>query len=286
MRTVEIAYRFEGGDAQPRPRPVDAEDARRRLEDGNRSFAALFADAKSSATERRVIRVDRRDLGLQGEGSIVPAQRPYAAIVGCADARVPIELVFNEGPNDLFVVRVAGNTLGDDVLGSLKYAVEHLGDSLKLIAVLGHSACGAVSAAVDVMLNPAGYLSVVSRPALRMLVDRLQVVVQVSARRLEAEFGPGVARHPAYREALIETAVVTNAALAAHTLQQELRRTGAIDVGVAYGVYVLAERLVWGPRVGSADVDGLAAPPVNAEGFVEFSHAVMRAERIARLMTE
>ena len=75
-------------------------------------------------------------------------------MLGCSDARVPIELIFNEGPNDLFVVRVAGNGLGGEVFGSLSYAVEHLGGSLKLVVVLGHSGCGAVSAAVDAVLNP------------------------------------------------------------------------------------------------------------------------------------
>ena len=59
-------------------------------------------------------------------------QRPFAAILGCSDARVPVELIFNEGPNDLFVIRVAGNGLGTEVLGSLKYAVENLGGSLSL----------------------------------------------------------------------------------------------------------------------------------------------------------
>ena len=116
-------------------------DAQRRLNDGNRAFADLFAHLDSRpAPSRRVIPIDARDLGLASGGTVAPAQRPYAAVLGCADARVPIELIFNEGPNDLFVVRVAGNTLGDDVRGSLKYALEHLGDSLKLIVVLGHSA--------------------------------------------------------------------------------------------------------------------------------------------------
>ena len=72
---------------------------------------------------------------------------------------MPIELIFNEGPNDLFVIRVAGNGLGTDVLGSLKYAVDNLSGSLKLIVVLGHSGCGALTAAVDVFLNPENYLS-------------------------------------------------------------------------------------------------------------------------------
>ena len=87
------------------------------------------------------------------------------AVLGCSDARVPIELIFKEGPNDLFVVRVAGNGLGSEVLGSLKYAVEHLGGSLRIIVVLGHSGCGAVSEAVDAFLEPPD-LPLVRRAAL------------------------------------------------------------------------------------------------------------------------
>ena len=126
-------------------------------------------------------------------------QAPFAAILGCADARVPVELIFNEGPNDLFVVRVAGNTLGDDVLGSLKYAVEHLRMSLKLIVVLGHSGCGAVTAAVDVFLNPANYLSLASAHSIRMLVDRLQVAVHVAALAIDQEFDGLVGGDPGLR---------------------------------------------------------------------------------------
>jgi carbonic anhydrase len=74
-------------------------------------------------------------------------QRPFAVVLGCADSRVSPELVFDQGLGDLFVIRVAGNVADDTVLGSIEYAVEHLGT--KLIMVLGHEKCGAVSAAVE-----------------------------------------------------------------------------------------------------------------------------------------
>lgn len=73
-------------------------------------------------------------------------QNPFAAILTCSDSRVPPEIVFDCGLGDLFVVRVAGNVLDDVVLGSIEYAAEHLGVSL--VMVLGHSHCGAVTAAV------------------------------------------------------------------------------------------------------------------------------------------
>jgi carbonic anhydrase len=285
MKRVEITYRYENADAAPaRERPESAEAARRRMDDGSYAFAALFASLDGKAgTARREIRVDPRDLGLLRDHVGSPEQRPYAAVLGCSDARVPIELIFNEGPNDLFVVRVAGNTLGEDVLGSLSYALDHLGESLKLVAVLGHSGCGAVTAAVDVFLNPTSYLAFASKHAVRRLIDRLQVIVQASAARIDAAFGPGVRSRPGYREALIEVAVVTNAAVSAHTIQREI--SGADGVQAAYGVYVLSDRMVWAPRGGSKHVLGLAISPTTAQDFVEFSDAVMGSNRIAGLLT-
>jgi len=285
MKAVEIIYRYEADAAYARSRPQDADAARRRLDDGNRAFAALLDDrGAASGTARHVIHVDQRDLGLFGAGQGVPEQRPYAAILGCSDARVPIELVFGEGPNDLFVVRVAGNVLGGDVLGSLRYAVEHLGRGLKLGVVLGHSGCGAVSAAVDVFLNPADYLPLASKHALRSLLDRLLAVVQASANRMATALGPEVTRLPGYRQALIEASVVANAALAAHTLQQEIGSSEPRGLRAVYGVYVIASREIWAPRCNSRAHAGLADPPRDLKEFVEFGDAVMRSDRIAALL--
>ena len=80
-----------------------------------------------SGVIQQILQVDPQDLGLVSGSAGVPKQRPFAAILGCSDARVPIELIFNEWPNDLFVVRVAGNGLGLEVIGSLRYAVDRLG---------------------------------------------------------------------------------------------------------------------------------------------------------------
>ena len=181
-------------------------------------------------------------------------------------------------------MRVAGNTLGDDVRGSLNYAIDHLGDSLKLIVVLGHSACGAVTAAVDVFLDPSGYLALASKHAIRGMVDSLLVVVEASARRMAAAFGPDIVRHRNYREALIEVAVVTNAALAAHAMQREIEARRASGLRAAYGVYVLTERSIWAPRHGTDEVTGIALPPDDASGFIEFGEAVLRSRRIAGLL--
>ena len=83
--------------------------------------------------------VSRRD-------EVAKGQHPFAVIVGCSDSRLSPEIVFDQGLGDLFVVRVAGNIVDDNALGSIEYAVEHLG--ARLIVVLGHEKCGAVAAAV------------------------------------------------------------------------------------------------------------------------------------------
>jgi carbonic anhydrase len=94
--------------------------------------------------------------------AVIGGQKPMAAILGCADSRVPPELVFDQGLGDLFVVRGAGEVADDTNLGSLEYAVANLG--VRLIVVLGHTDCGAVSAAVasaDAGDPPEGYVAAV-----------------------------------------------------------------------------------------------------------------------------
>jgi carbonic anhydrase len=98
MRTVEITYRYGEPDSPTRSRPVDADAARHRLDEGSQAFAALLDGlADDSGTASRIIQIDPRDLGLEPGNNIGPRQRPFAAVLGCSDARVPIELIFNEG---------------------------------------------------------------------------------------------------------------------------------------------------------------------------------------------
>jgi len=286
VKIVEITYRYGGSKRATRARPTDAEAARERLDQGSRTIAGLLeTPLEDRGTIRRIIPVDPRDLGVESGQERAPEQHPYAAVLGCSDARVPIELIFNEGPNDLFVVRVAGNGLGGEVLGSLSYAVDHLGGSLKLIVVLGHSGCGAVSAAVDVVLNPQSYLVLAEKHALRGILDRLLVVVHASAKRVAAVYGSDVTRRPGYRAALIEAAVVLNAALAAYTVQQQLG-TQRQDLRAVYGVYLLSKRQVWAPRHGSPECAGLAYPPADDAGFGDFGDRVVQSERIAALLAK
>jgi carbonic anhydrase len=119
---------------------------------GEQPPAGLSADealSKLMAGNQRYVKHKalHPDESLARRKELVGGQNPFAVILGCADSRVPPELLFDEGLGDLFVIRVAGNIVDDAVLGSVEYSIEHLGT--KLIVVLGHEKCGAVSAAVE-----------------------------------------------------------------------------------------------------------------------------------------
>lgn len=116
------------------PNSIPPAQALDRLMQGNARYAANTSSNKDYSA---------------GRAARVSAQYPIAAIVGCADSRVAPELAFDQGPGDLFVVRVAGNFVNDDILASLEYGVEFLG--VPLIMVLGHTQCGAVGATVKVL---------------------------------------------------------------------------------------------------------------------------------------
>ncbi|MBR0851300.1 hypothetical protein JQ543_26380 [Bradyrhizobium diazoefficiens] len=284
MTSIDIIHRYSTDATAGRPVPADSSAALLRLQQGNKSFARLLDHDGNTQGVQQIIPVDLHDLGFAAGSDNVPKQRPFAAILGCSDARVPIELVFNEGPNDLFVIRVAGNGLGGEVLGSLKYAVENLGGSLRLIVALGHSGCGALTTAVDVFLNPVDYLPLATKHSLRGILDRTLLVVQTSAKKLLAAFGPDVVHKAGYRKALIETSIVTNAALAAYSIQEELRSNEVTGIRAAYGVYLLETREIWAPRVGDPDDGGLAVVPRDLAGFVDLGEAIVRSHRVASLL--
>jgi carbonic anhydrase len=158
--------------------------------------------------------------------------------------------------------------------------VEHLGGTLKLIVVLGHSGCGALTTAVEMFLNPGDYLTLATKHSLRNILDRTLLVVQASANKLLSAFGPDVVRHAGYRQALIEASIVTNAALAAYSIQQEFESIERTDMRAVYGVYLLETREVWAPRLGDAKGIGLAAAPHDLAGFTDLGNAVVQSDRI------
>ena len=119
--------------AHPEQPAVAPAEAIAKLKEGNGRYASGKLQHPGQMTERRV--------------ELTKDQHPFAVIVSCSDSRVPPEIVFDQGLGDLFVVRVAGNVIDDHGLGSIEYAVDHLG--ARLIVVLGHQSCGAVKAAKE-----------------------------------------------------------------------------------------------------------------------------------------
>lgn len=124
--------------AESTRRTVRKDDALARLREGNARYVKGRLKHPDSAPKRRT--------------EIAGTQKPFAVILGCADSRVPPELVFDQGLGDLFVVRTAGQAIGDIELASIEYAVEHLG--ARFILVLGHERCGAVKATVETLHPP------------------------------------------------------------------------------------------------------------------------------------
>src|SRR6266704_902775 len=111
---------------------MPADTALAKLKEGNLRFATSeVSQSKPTAARRK---------------ETVQGQHPFAIIVGCADSRTPPELIFDQNLGDLFVIRTAGNLVDDHALGSIEYGVEHLG--ARLVVVLGHQRCGAVTAAL------------------------------------------------------------------------------------------------------------------------------------------
>jgi len=98
---------------------------------------------------------------------------------------------------------------------------------------------------------------------------------------LLAAFGPNVVLRPGYRKALIEASIVTNAALAAYSIQQEFRGSEPTEMQTVYGVYLLETREVWAPCPGNMQGIGLAAAPQDLSGFVELGEAIVQSRRIA-----
>ncbi len=112
------------------------------------------------------------NLNPKGRSDLLQGQAPFAVIIGCADSRVPVEMIFDQGLGDLFVIRVAGNVITPTQTGSVEYAVANLGT--RLVVVLGHTGCGAVSATVAELRKPTGSLS----PGLTAIVERIAPAVE------------------------------------------------------------------------------------------------------------
>lgn len=138
---------------------ISPTDALQRLRDGNQRFVSGDADDNST-----IIRGHKPGMAA--------TQNPFAIILACSDSRVPIELIFDQGVGDLFVIRVAGNIVAPSQIGSVEFAATQFGT--RLVLVLGHSNCGAITATLDELAKKASHRS----PNLRAIVDRVRPAVE------------------------------------------------------------------------------------------------------------
>ena len=118
---------------------IPAREALQRLRDGNLRFAN---DTRSSESLISPLR----------RAQIASGQEPFAAILGCSDSRVPVEIIFDQGLGDLFVIRVAGNIVAPSQVGSVEFVAELF--KTRLVVVLGHSRCGVIQATLEQLQGP------------------------------------------------------------------------------------------------------------------------------------
>ena len=253
----EIVFQHDPSRQDGLEHPADAGQARRRLIEGNARFSTLWAVDSSDAQSLKV--PSNLEELLPSELGKTPEHHPFAAVLSCSDARVPTELLFFEPLNELFVVRLAGNVVSNESVGSLDYAVQHLEGSVKLMVVLGHTGCGAVSAAIDAYLDPAHSPLMTGTLGLRSVVEHIFVAVRTAANALN-HLGVSPTGDPGYRSRLAEVSEVVNAATAAMTLEHVLGASIPSDCGVVFGVYDLATRRVLAP-----DGSGLTKPPSSLD---------------------
>ena len=280
---MDVIYRYDPYAPLVTRKILDSQAAINTLIEGNDRLIHLVERMQertfgAHAGEPIVIPLSPLTSGLPLFPGAVPTQAPFAAVLGCSDARVPTEAVFDQSFNDLFVLRIAGNVLASECLGSLHYALAHLKDSLKVIVVLGHTKCGAVTAAVDTHLSPDAYVNIASTFALRSLVDQIQVAVRGSSHALDKYFGDVRPKQDdMYRSLLVGVTAYVNAAVSALELKRELTRHGTIGPEVVFGVYDFESLRIQSSPALIPETPRLRPAPSNAEELAEYAAELVNA---------
>jgi carbonic anhydrase len=191
---------------------IPATEALERLQEGNRRFMANVSGESYMAQSRRA--------------ELTKVQEPFAIILGCSDARVPAEIVFDQGLGDLFVIRVAGNIVAPSQIGSVEFAAARF--STRLVVVLGHSECGAILATLEELRRPTENQS----KNLQAIVDRIRPPLE---ELLESHTGDSTA--------LVKRAVRVNIRASANhlrhgseVLEQLIQDEGLLVVGAEYSL--------------------------------------------------
>jgi carbonic anhydrase len=193
---------------------LPAHEALKRLKEGNRRFTATVRDSNGV-------------LSKASRPELTQRQDPFAIIFSCSDARVPAEIVFDQGLGDLFVIRVAGNVVAPSLIGSVEFAAARFGT--RLVVVLGHSRCGAILATIEELQKPTERKT----HNLHAIVDRVRPSVESL---FEMHRGGDM-------DALVEQAVRANIRASAdhlrhgsQLLEQLIEEQGLLVVGAEYSL--------------------------------------------------
>lgn len=193
---------------------ISAQEALARLREGNRHFVSNIGRRETPLNHTRPVELAKE-------------ANPFAIILGCSDARVPAEIVFDQGLGDLFVIRVAGNIVAPSQVGSIEFAASRFGS--RLVVVLGHSRCGAILATLEELQQPTENQS----RNLRSIVDRVRPTVEVL---LKTELRNDL-------DTLVEHAVRANVSASVNhlrhgseVLEQLIQNDGLLVVGAEYSL--------------------------------------------------
>lgn len=193
---------------------ISAQEALQRLREGNQRFVASIGSSGTLSSQQRQIDLD-------------PAHAPFAIILGCSDARVPAELVFDQGLGDLFVIRVAGNIVAPSQIGSVEFAASRFGT--RLVVVLGHSQCGAVLATIEELQRPAEKQS----RNLRSIVDRVRPSVEGLLMTDLRHDIPALARHATRSNVSVS---VSHLRYGSEVLERLINSDGLMVIGAEYSL--------------------------------------------------
>lgn len=189
-------------------------EALERLKEGNRRFASDQGGYLAATDSER-------------RSELLGGQAPFAIILGCSDSRVPAEIVFDQGLGDLFVIRVAGNVVAPSQIGSIEFAAEAFGT--RLVVVLGHSQCGAVTATLQQLEQPTEGRSL----NLRSIVDRIEPAV-VTLMQTDLRNDPDALLHHAIRANVRASA--NHLRSGSVILENLYRHDGLLIVGAEYSL--------------------------------------------------
>ncbi len=200
---------------------IPAPAALEALRAGNRRFVSKLGLGSEPGLGAGAARAPRRELPAPA------VQEPLAIVLGCSDARVPAEIVFDQGLGDLFVIRVAGNIVAPSQVGSVEFAAAAFGT--RLVVVLGHSNCGAIHATLEQLARPSREQS----RNLRSIVDRIRPAVEGLLERVP----------PHDRRTLEQQAVRANIRMSVNhlrhgseLLEQLIKEEGLYVVGAEYSL--------------------------------------------------